>query len=343
MKVCLLTRRPSLDSGGIGRVSLEITNGLVKRGNSVQTIFANNMGLVGYFKYTFLDNMFNIPKGCDIYHAITPMESIWIPKDKGIATILDIIPVVHPELHGARMGGNRMKYTIGKACFTIGCKQAVKCRYVTCISNHVKQEFIEHFDIDEHKVKVIRLGIRDDLKPLPKKDKTFRVGYLGQLDRRKRVNLLVSAFKKSKIDGELVLGGKGIDEQGLKELAQGDPRIKFLGFIPDTELVDFYNSIDIFIFPTAIEGYGLPPVEAMACKKPVIVLEDAIIPSDVKRRCVVVESLDQVFSISEGLEEEFYIELCESVDIEDNYKWAKSHDWDTTIDEYTKLYKEVIG
>lgn len=339
MKVCLLTRRPSLDSGGIGRVSIEIMNGLVKRGNSVQTVFANNVDLVGYFKYTFFDNLIKMPKGYDVYHAITPMETIWIPKDKGIATILDIIPITHPELHGARMGGNRVKYTIGRACFTIGCKQAAKCRYIVCISDHVKREFIEHFDVDEDKVKVIRLGIRNDLEPKEKKDKTFRLGYLGQLDRRKRVDLLVTSFMRSKIDGELVLGGRGIDEVALKELAQEDSRIKFFGFVPDDKLAEFFNSLDVFCFPTAIEGFGLPPVEAMACKKPVIVLEDAIMPLEVKKRCIIAESLEAVFGQSNCLD----ILDRVGIDLEDNYQWAKAHDWGKTIEEYTKLYEEVLG
>ncbi len=338
MKVCLLTRRPELDTGGIGRVSLEIRNGLIKMGNSVHVVSATKENLTHYFKYSFIDNYFNMPKGYDVYHAITPMESIWIPKDKGIATILDIIPIVHPELHGARMGGNRVKYTIGKACFTIGCMQAAKCRYVSCISDHVKQEFIEHFHVDEKKVRVIRLGIRDDLEPLPKKDNIFRIGYLGQLDRRKRVDLLVTAFKRSKIDGELVLGGKGIDEQGLKELAQGDSRIKFLGFVPDNELVEFYNSLNVFVFPTSIEGYGLPPVEAMACKKPVIVLGNAIMPLEVKERCIIVDDLGTVFNNLVSLEN-----LCKGVNYEGNYRWAKLHNWNKCTEDYVTLYKEIKG
>ncbi len=337
MKVCLLTRRPSLDSGGIGRVSIEMRNGLMKRGNNVNVISATKENLAHYFKYSFIDNWLKIPKGYDVYHAITPMESIWIPKDKGIATILDIIPIVHPELHGARLAGNRVKYTIAKGCFTIGCKQAAKCRYVICISDHVKQEFIEHFSVDENKVKVIRLGIHKDLNPYQKGDKIFRFGYLGQLDRRKRVDLLIDAFKRSRIEAELVLGGRGIDEERLKKSVQGDPRIKFMGFIPDRELAEFYNTLDVFIFPTSIEGYGLPPVEAMACKKPVIVLDDAIMPWEVKVRCIMVESLNEVFSNLGYLQC-----LCRGIDIEDNYKWAKLHDWDTTISEYYKLYEEVV-
>ncbi len=318
-------------------MSIEVRNGLIQQGHMVKTVYAPNMGLAGYFKYCFLDNYVNMPKGYDLYHAITPMESIWVPKDKSIATVLDIIPIVHPELHGARMGGNKVKYTIGKACFDIGCRQAAKCRYVVCISDHVKQEFIEHYDVDEAKVKVIQLGIRSDLRPLLKQDTVFRIGYLGQLDRRKRVDLLVSAFKKSRIDGELVIGGRGIDEAGLKEMAQGDKRIKFTGFVPDDKLVDFLNSMSVMCFPTSIEGLGLPPIEMMACKRPVIVLADAIIPKEVKDRCVVVENLDDALSNISNIGN-----LCRSVDIESNYKWAKLHNWATTVSEYVKLYEEVL-
>jgi glycosyltransferase involved in cell wall biosynthesis len=150
--------------------------------------------------------------------------------------------------------------------------------------------------------------------------------------------LLVGAFHKSRIVGELVLGGRGIDEDGLKELAQGDKRIKFVGFIPDDRLVDFYNNIDIFVFPTAIEGYGLPPVEAMACKKPVVVLDDAIMPQEVKERCVAVTNLEDTLSSIPNIEN-----LCGGTDIDDNYQWAKSHDWDDCLSKYIELYKEVIG
>ena len=123
-----------------------------------------------------------------------------------------------------------------------------------------------------------------------------------------------------------------MDEDVLKKLAEGDSRIKFLGLIPDETLPDFYNSLDVFVFPTAIEGYGLPIVEAMACKKPVVVLDDAIIPWDVKRRCVIVDKLDYVLGNKEYLER-----ICKGVDIEGNYTWAKEHDWDEAITQYEKL------
>jgi len=358
MKICLLTRTFSL-SGGIGRVSSGIRDELIRQGHEVYCISTTKEGLASYFTYTAFEIPFKIPRGYDIYHAITPMEGIWIPKSKGISIILDLIaithphlyggrwnksivtfhdlaPITHPDLHGAGFGYSKVKSIIARRYFEFACKQAVKCRYIVTVSEHVKNEVIRIFGIDENKVKVIKSGIRNDLEPKPK-DGVFRLGYLAQLDRRKRVDLLIKAFRKSELD-ELVIGGVGLDEPLLRKQAKGDNRIRFLGFILDNELVNFYNSLDVFVFPTAIEGYGLPIVEAMACKKPVIVLDDAIIPWEVKKRCMIVRDLDVALGSKQYLEG-----LCKSIDIEGNYEWAKEHDWKKSVGEYVKLYEEISG
>lgn len=158
MRVCLLTRNFD-PSGGIGRVSTKLRDGLVKAGHEVHTVSSPRSGLIGYFKYIFFDIRRRMPKDCDIYHAVTPMESIWIPKDRGVCTILDIIAITHPDRYGGRIGRSRILSTIGKVLFTYGCRQAARCRYVTCISEQVKEDFLTYFDVDRRKVKVIRLGI----------------------------------------------------------------------------------------------------------------------------------------------------------------------------------------
>lgn len=358
MKICLLSRTFSLEGGGIGRVGIEIRDKLKERGHYVCTLSTKGTSLYSYFLYTSLGIPIRLPRGMDVYHAITPMESIWIPKEKGVAWILDIIAITHPELYGGRWSGsiatfhdlfplthsrlqgagltNNAKSLVGTRYFEFACRKALKCKHIVTVSEHVKQEVMRVFNVEEDRIKVIKSGIRDDLEPWEKRNKKFRVGYLGQLDKRKRIDLLIEAFKKSALE-ELVIGGKGLDENALRLQAGNDPRIKFLGLIPDEKLPAFYNSLDVFVFPTAIEGYGLPPVEAMACKKPVVVLHDAIIPWEVKRRCTIVEELEYVLGNQKYLEE-----LCQSIDIEGNYTWAKAHSWDKCVDEYIKLYEEVL-
>lgn len=103
-------------------------------------------------------------------------------------------------------------------------------------------------------------------------------------------------------------------------------------------LSHFYNYLDLFVFTTWLEGYGLTIVEVMAYKKPVIVLHDTRIPWEVKGRCIIVEEMDSVLGNKEYLQR-----LCKGVDIESNYKWAKSYSWENTVNQHIELYKEITG
>jgi len=350
MKVCLVTRYFSFQNAGLGRVSSEILSGLKSRPEfDVRTVSTNGTSLPSYFAYTLFEIPLRLPRGCDVYHILTPMEGIWAPKDRSIVTFYDLIPLKYPERCGAGLAGSGWKNTIGRVYFKWASSISARASRVVCISEETKKDVMEVFGTDEKKISVIRLGIRPDLEPqeptIERNGKLYRkererltIGYLGQLDRRKRVDLLVRKFRRSRLDAQLVIGGTGIDEAELKELAGRDSRISFEGFLPDEFLPTFYNSLDVFVFPTWVEGYGLPPVEAMACKKPVVVLDDAIIPWEVKKRCIITKDLGLLFS------NEVYLRgQMASVDIEGNYAWAKSHSWKECLDKYIEIYKEVAG
>ncbi len=89
----------------------------------------------------------------------------------------------------------------------------------------------------------------------------------------------------------MIIGGSGPDKERLVVLAAGDKRIKFSGFIPEENMNEFYNSLDYFVFPSKSEGYGLPIVEAFACKKPVVVMNDGMIPGTNSNTLLVVDNL----------------------------------------------------
>jgi len=338
MNICLLTRYFDFRNAGLGRVSSEIMKGLVKRQHSVWKVSTDGNSLYSYFFYTLVEIPIKMPRiNVDVYHAITPMEAMWLPKDKSVVTFHDLFQISAPGKLGSGLGYSKWKNFVGTNYFRIAVNIAKRCRFVAAVSEKTKQELVDYIGVPKDKVIVIPSGIKPDLVPLSRKDKVFRVGYLGQLDRRKRVNVLIDAFKDSELE-ELVIGGVGADTVKLKEQAGRDKRIKFLGMVPDTSLVDFYNSLDIFVMPTWLEGYGLPIVEAMACKKPVVVLQDADIPWEIKKRCIVVDNLGM------ALGNRGYLEgLINTIDIEGNYKFAKEHDWDKCVDRYVELYREIKG
>lgn len=338
MKVCLLGRYFDLRGAGLGRVSMEVRNGLVKKGYSVHTISTNRSSLYSYFSYTLLGIPIKLRKAeYEVYHALTPMEAIWLPKAKSVVTFHDLFQITDPSRVGGGIGYSGWKNLVGRKYFRFAVNIAKKCNKVVAVSEKTKGDLVECLGIPEEEITVIKSGIRNDLKPIRKGDEELRVGYLGQLDRRKRVGLLIEAFKKSSLD-ELVIGGVGLDESILKKKAEGDSRIKFLGLIPDNSLVDFYNSLDVFVFPTAIEGYGLPPIEAMACRKPTVVLSDAIIPWEIKSRCIIVENLEVLLGNLQYLRNRMAY-----IDYDSNYAFAKEHSWDKCIEAYIKVYEEVLN
>lgn len=335
MKICLLTRYFDFRNAGLGRVSLEIRRRLIERGHEVVSVSTEGESLYAYFWYTLFGIRRKMSKGCDVYHAITPMEAMWLPKGKSVVTFHDLFQITHPERLGSGLGGRGLKHDIGTRYFKYAVGRAKRCTRVVAVSDDTQEGLEKHLEVDSKAVKVIRSGIRPDLNQLRPLEGLGRIGYLGQLDRRKRVELLIEAFKQSSLTS-LHIGGTGPDKERLKALAGDDPRIHFLERVDDDDLVHFYNSIDVFAFPTWIEGYGLPIVEAMACGRPVILLDDAVLPFEIEQKCIVTEDLCSLLKSPQTLQE-----LASRIDLEGNRLWAKAHDWEKTVDAYEELYRSL--
>lgn len=336
MRICLVSRYFDFRNAGLGRVGLEIAAELEKRGHEVFLIHTEGETLYSYFFYTAVQLPFLLPVA-DVYHAITPMEAMWLPKKKSVVTFHDLFQMTDPDKLGSGLGYSRWKNFVGTHYFEFAARAATRCARLVTVSDKTRREVINLLHADSKKVYIIRSGIGESLEPAPKTALHFVVGYLGQLDRRKRVDLLIEAYKKSQLPGELWIGGTGPEESHLKGLAGDDLRIKFLGRVPDANLVDFYNNLDVFVFPTWMEGYGLPIVEAMACKKPVVVLQDAILPSEIANRCVITDQLGYLLG-----NYDYLTRRCAAVHVDNNYEWAKSHSWKNTVDQYISLYKELV-
>jgi len=339
MEICLLTRFFDLRNAGLGRVAIEVRNKLEERGHNVHCVSAAGDSLYSYFWYTFYDIRRKTPKNADVYHALTPMEAIWLPKSKSVVTFHDLFQITHPNRLSSSLGSKGLKHDFAVNYFKFAVKFAARCRVIVAVSESTKIELVENLGIDPSHIHVIRSGISpflDAKKPLNLSG--LRLGYLGQLDRRKRVDLLVKAILNSGEDWYVDIAGTGPEGARLKRLAQGDSRIHFLGKIPDSDLSSFYNNIDVLVFPTWVEGYGLPIVEAMACGRPTVILEDAVIPSELYNKCAVVPNLNYALRDKQTLRD-----AIKDVDITTNYQWSKSvHNWNTTINAYERLYATIV-
>ena len=98
---------------------------------------------------------------------------------------------------------------------------------------------------------------------------------VGRLDAPKRVDLLIEAMRYVPGDVPLLIAGTGPQRQQLEELASGDPRIRFLGFVNDDALLRLYAGALAVLFAPAQEDFGLVALEAMAAGKPIVTTDDA--------------------------------------------------------------------
>ncbi len=345
MKVCLLGRYFNLKNGGIGRYAMELAAGLESRGvdlcrvssqDSRWTRGEGGLVLFRYMAYTGLAIRFLAPPGMDVYHALAVTEAIHLPYGKRptVVTVHDLIPMLYAwKYTRTHYASNRVKAWLSRTWFSFAVRRAKKADRILAISRAVARDLVEKGGFPEEKIRVVPNGVMDSLEPVEKKDRVYRVGTLSYLDARKRISILVDAFKKARRPEELLVGGDTLDPEfkaGLLRLAGGDPRIRFLGFVPDGDLKDFFASLDLFVFPSVVEGYGLPIVEALACGVPVVTLEDALIPEEVKAHTFVTsrEDLPRVLDDPPRVRAE---------DVE----WALNHRWSHVVEEVLEVYREL--
>ena len=142
-------------------------------------------------------------------------------------------------------------------------------------------------------VVVVPYGIDAKFAPRPRREDLIdRYGlrgqrvvlFLGGLKGRKNLPLLLDVWRAAAPeapDARLVVAGGGALLDGLRARARalglGD-RVVFTGYVPEADKVDHYNLADVFLFPSALEGFGLAVGEAMACGLPVVASDRGSIP-----------------------------------------------------------------
>ena len=123
---------------------------------------------------------------------------------------------------------------------------------------------------------------------------------VGNLQPRKNLHTLIDAYVRlRRADAtrhKLVLVGKKAwlyDDIFAAARASGyAEEIVFTGYVPDDDLVALYNAADLFVYPSIFEGFGLPPLEAMACGTPVIASNTSSLPEVLGDAALIVDPLD---------------------------------------------------
>jgi glycosyltransferase involved in cell wall biosynthesis len=235
------------------------------------------------------------------------------------------IPLITQILDLMWLGFQPYKQSIGitgRIYYSLfGKAYAKKSLGIITDSEHAKSDIIKFWNIRRDKIEVIPLGLANryrqvqDADILNKVKTQFRLPekyilYLGNFKPHKNIKSLVYAFKKIEqkiLDYKLVLAGP-LDQHGqvIQKLVSDldlTPRVLFTDTIKEEDNPEALLSMaEIFVFPTLYEGFGLPPLEAMACGTPVVASSLTSVPEVVGDAGLSVNPLD-INEISQAMTE----------------------------------------
>ncbi len=222
----------------------------------------------------------------DVHHSLSYALPLAWPG-RSVLTIYDLSFIRFPHLFNR---GNRLYKT---ALTRLSARRA---NAIVTISAHGKREVETLLGIPPERIVVAYPAVDERFRPLPREEvERFRtrlglpehfILFLGTLEPRKNAIALVRAYaalrQQSALPHHLVLaGGEGwqasplfalVEQLGLRD------RVLFPGFVDPAEQVLWYNAAAVFAYPSLYEGFGLPPLEAMACGVPVVTSDRASLP-----------------------------------------------------------------
>ena len=197
-------------------------------------------------------------------------------------------------------------------------------------------------NIPSARIRVIHHGVVP--RPLPSLPREKIVLCTGAIQRRKNQTALVRAFRALPNDWRLVLAGsEGYEAAETREAIDRSPskqRILVTGYIPDTELADWYAKATIFAFPSLDEGFGMPVLEAMAAGIPVITSNRSSLP-EVAGPAALLVNPSKDSEIETALETLASNETIRAHLREAGLERARLFPWNRAIEQTAQIYSEL--
>jgi glycosyltransferase involved in cell wall biosynthesis len=286
--------------------------------------------------------------GFDLFHGTNFDVPLW-RQGRSVVTIHDLSALLHPEKHRSRL--------VRRARLRLPLVVRFADKIITPTES-VKREVCQRFKVKPEKVTAIHSAARSSFKPKPfaqsaELRKRLRVEdefllFVGTLEPRKNLLTLLKAFvqinRQSAHRPQLVIaGGEGwlmddmfafVKESGISE------RLRFTGYLSDEELRGLYSSCKVFLYPSVYEGFGLPPLEAMACGAPVVAGRIPSLQEVLGSNARLVEPLDVnalAGGIVELLEDENQRQTLAAAGLEHSRKFS----WEKTARLTLEVYQQV--
>jgi len=290
----------------------------------------------------------------DVLHIPSYRRMLWPRPCPLVSTIHDLAPFHVAEKYDWK----RMFY--GRV---IARRLAQRQHRIIAISEYTARDIEKFFGLPSERITVIHNGLDHERFHPGSREEAInsaaeRFGlkhpfflYVSRLEHPAKNHVrLISAFEefKSTFQSDWQLALAGGDWHGAETIHEAIRKSKFtsdircLGFVPDEQLPELYRAADVFVYPSLHEGFGLPPIEAMACGCPVITSTRGALAEVIGEAAAIVEPED-VRSIADKLR------LLAGVEGERNrlkaigVEHARKFDWNKTAVETLKIYESVAA
>ncbi len=301
---------------------------------------------VVYFKSrnAFVRNFIEIPLLCHFYKLDLMHTQYFIPYIRPCAFVCVIHDICFEHFDNVfgKLETIRQRIHVPYA--------AKRSKIIFTVSEYSKNDIITHYKIPPNKILVTYNAVNSNYKPLPSNEintsdlrNRFNIGCspfilcVGNLQPRKNLVNLIRAYSKYRelyvCDTRLVIVGKkswmynDIISEAISN--QYSNEIIFTDYVSEKDLIRLYNEATAFIYPSLFEGFGVPPLEAMACGTPVAVSNTSSLPEVIGKAGLyfdpynVEEITDSIYKLmsDKRLRDKL---ICMGYEQVKRYSWAKA-------------------
>lgn len=275
---------------------------------------------------------------------------LWHPK-KSVVTVHDVAWRIFPGAFTKFM----RRYLEWSTKFAVN-----KAKKILAVSEATKKDLAKFYNINPTKVSVTHLGFDsrslrprgyEEVQPiLDKYGLVYQkyVLFVGTIQPRKNIVKLVEAFQKLRKQNHIeeklaIFGGRGWLWEPILEKIKTvgiDGSIKYFDYAPKEDLPFIYSGAKLLTLPALYEGFGLPPLEAMASGVPVVVSNVSSLPEVVGDAGVLVNP-DSIDSIAEGLLKVLIDKNLRDQMIADGLKQTEKFNWENTAKETLAVFESL--
>ncbi|MCZ7567883.1 MAG: glycosyltransferase family 4 protein [Ardenticatenaceae bacterium] len=288
--------------------------------------------------------------GADLFHATDHL----LPRMRRVRTVFtlhDLIFLKYPEHH---KGYNRTFLTLMMPRFLRAAD------HIIAVSEHTRRDAVAAYGLPADKITVIYEAAgacyRPAATPAALGDFRRRYGlperyilHASTIEPRKNQQRLLDAYAALRAEfpgvGLVMVGRRGwlYDDFFARLTALGlEEQVIFPGFVPEADLPRFYQAADCFVYPSLYEGFGLPPLEALACGTPVICSDAASLPEVVGTAGLLVAPADTA-ALTAAIRRVLADPPLRADLAARGPRQAARFSWQRTAEETRAVYRRVLG